>query len=215
MAKTQLWQDDYWLLIMQLYLRKPVGVKAMYSRDLVNLSLELHIAPQELFARECDIANLETPRVERIWEDYGRNPRRLTQAVDKLRQMMGFNSAGSFFEGVEVEETFETDFRPLAEDSRLKPVMLVMILDLYFRLTPITMVKETPEVRQLASLMAIPATLIVEVMEVFQCCDPYLNRRRTTTSPLEQPCRQIWQRYGNIDVKQLASYASQLKAYFK
>jgi hypothetical protein len=215
MAKTQLWQDDYWLLIMQLYLRKPVGVKAMYSRDLVNLSLELHIAPQELFARECDIANLEIPRVERIWEEYGRNPRRLTQAVDKLRQMMGFNSAGSFFEGVEVEETFETDFRPLAEDSRLKPVMLVMILDLYFRLTPITMVKETPEVRQLASLMAIPATLIVEVMEVFQCCDPYLNRRRTTTSPLEQPCRQIWQRYGNIDVKQLASYASQLKAYFK
>ena len=215
MAKTQLWQDDYWLLIMQLYLRKPVGVKAMYSRDLVNLSLELHIAPQELFARECEIANLETPRVERIWEEYGRNPRRLTQAVQKLRQMMGFNSAGSFFEGVEVEETFESDFRPLAEDSRLKPVMLIMILDLYFRLTPITMVKDTPEVRQLASLMAIPATLVAEVMEVFQCCDPYLSRRRTTTSPLEQPCRQIWQRYGNTDIKKLASYASQLKAYFK
>lgn len=187
----------------------------MYSRDLVNLSLELHIAPQELFARECEIANLETPRVERIWQEYGRNPRRLTQAVQKLRQMMGFNSAGSFFEGVEVEETFESDFRPLAEDNRLKPVMLIMILDLYFRLTPITMVKDTPEVRQLASLMAIPAALVAEVMEVFQCCDPYLSRRRTTTSPLEQPCRQIWQRYGNTDIKKLASYASQLKAYFK
>lgn len=215
MAKTQLWQDDYWLLVMQLYLRKPVGVKAMYSRDLVNLSLELHIAPQELFVRECEIANLETPRVERIWQEYGRNPHRLTQAVQKLRQMMGFNSSGGFFEGVEVEETFESDFRPLAEDSRLKPVMLIMILDLYFRLTPITMVKDTPEVRQLASLMAIPTTLVVEVMEAFQCCDPYLNRRRTTASALEQPCRQIWQRYGNTDLKQLSSYASQLKAYFK
>ena len=34
MAKNQLWHDDYWLLLMQLYLRKPVGVKAMYSRQM-------------------------------------------------------------------------------------------------------------------------------------------------------------------------------------
>ena len=69
MAKNQNWQDDYWLLLMQLYLRKPVGVKPMYSRGMVDLSLELHIAPQALFARMCEIANLETPRVERICQE--------------------------------------------------------------------------------------------------------------------------------------------------
>ena len=57
MAKNQLWHDDYWLLLMQLYLRKPVGVKPIYSRQMVELSIELHIAPQQLFARMCEIAN--------------------------------------------------------------------------------------------------------------------------------------------------------------
>ena len=215
MAKNQLWHDDYWLLLMQLYLHKPVGVKPMYSRQMVELSIELHIAPQQLFARMCEIANLETPRIERIWEEYSRNPKRLTRAVQLLRNMMGFGNAGGFYEGVEIEETLERDFRPLDEDSRLTPVMLILILDEYFRLTPITMVEETPEVQQLARLMRIPASLVVEVMDVFQHCDPYLNRRDITFSPLLQYCQQIWQRYGNMDTRQLASYAEQLKEYFK
>ena len=52
MAKKQLWNDDYWLLIMQLYLRKPVGLKPLYSRELVELSIELHIPPQQLYQRQ-------------------------------------------------------------------------------------------------------------------------------------------------------------------
>ena len=215
MAKTQLWHDDYWLLLMEVYLRKPVGVKPMYSRQMVELSLELHIAPQQLFTRMCEIANLETPRIERIWEEYSRNPKRLSRAVQLLRNMMGFNSSGDFYDGVEVEETFERDFRPLAEDERLTPIMLIIILDQYFRLTPVTMVRETPEVQQLARLLRIPVELVVEVMEVFQYCDPYLTRRDVIVNPLLSPCQQIWQRYGNVDTRQLASYAEQLKDYFK
>ena len=215
MAKNQLWNDDYWLLLLQLYLRKPVGVKPMYNRDLVNLSLELHIAPQQLHQRLKDIDNLETPRIERIWREYGENPQRLTRAVRLLREMKGFNSAGDFFEGVAIEETFEGDFRPLAEDSRLMPFMLVMILDLYFHLTPATMVKETPEVRDLASLMKIPTTLIVEVLQIFQHLDPYLRHKGEPINALLQPCRQIWERYANMDTDQLAEYAEQLSAYFK
>ena len=191
------WHDDYWLLLMELYLRKPTGVKPMYNKKMVELSIELHIAPQHLHKRMCQIANLETPRIERIWHDYSRNPKRLSRAVQLLRSMIGFNSAGDFYEGVEVEETFERDFRPLSEDERLMPFMLVLILDLYFRLTPITMVKETPEVRDLASLMRIPTPLIVDVLEVFQHFDPYLNRRDVIFTPLLLPCQQVWQRYGN------------------
>ena len=215
MAKNQLWHDDYWLLLMQLYLHKPVGVKPMYSRPMEELSIELHIAPQQLFARMCEIANLETPRIERIWQEYSRNPKRLSRAVQLLRNMMGFNSSGGFYDGVEVEETFERDFRPLAEEERLTPIMLIVILDQYFRLTPITMVEETPEVQQLARLLRIPVSLVTDVMYVYQHCDPYLNRRDVIISPLLSPCQQIWQRYGNIDTRQLASYANQLKDYFK
>lgn len=215
MAKNQLWNDDYWLLLMQLYLRKPVGIKPMYSRDMVMLSLELHIAPQQLFQRQNDIANLETPRIERIWKEYSKNPQRLTRAVRLLREMKGFNSAGDFFEGVTIEETFEGDFRPLAEDSRLMPFMLVMILDLYFRLTPITMVAETPEVQELSRLMRVPAKLIVEVLQIYQTLDPYLRRQEVSASVLLQPCRQIWERYANLDTAQLAEYAGQLSYYFR
>ena len=215
MAKKQLWHDDYWLLLMQQYLRRPVGIKPTYSRGMVELSMELHIAPEELHERMGDIARLRTPRIELIWQEYGENPRRLKRAVQLLRQMTGFNSGGDFYEGVDIQETFEVDFRPVAEDERLTPVMLILILDLYFRLTPITMVSETPEVQELARLIHIPTSLVVDVFDVYQHCDPYLNRKDVCFNPLMLPCQQIWQRYGNGDTRQLADYAEQLKAYFK
>ena len=215
MARNQKWQDDNWLFILQLYLQKPTGIKPMYSKAAVDLSLELHIPPQEIFARQCNLANLDNPRVERIWEEYGKNPRRLNRAVRMLRDMKGFNSADDFYAGVEVEETFESDFRPLAEDERITPVMLILILDLYFQLTPNTMVVETPEVQELARLIHLPACDIVGIMQIYQHCDPYLNRRDTVQSPLSESCKRIWQRYGNADVQQLASYAAQLKEYYQ
>lgn len=215
MATKQPWQDDYWLLLMQQYLRKPAGIKPTYDREMVNLSIELHIPPQVLHERLGDIAQLRTPRIERIWQEYGKNPRRLSRAVKLMRQMTGFNSGGDFFEGVDVQETFERDFRPLSEDERLTPIALILILDLYFRLTPITMVTETPEVQETARLLRVPAQLVTDILEVFQHCDPYLRRRDVTFSPLLLPCQQIWQRYGNIETRQLADYAEQLKAYYK
>lgn len=215
MAKKQLWQDDYWLMLMQQYLRKPVGIKPLYCRSMVELSLELHITPQELHERMGEIARLRIPRIERLWQEYSQNPRRLSRAVSLLRSMKGFNSGGDFFEGVDVQETFEREFRPLPEDERLTPVMLTLILDLYFRLTPITMVGETPEVQELARLLHIPTALVVDILNIFQHCDPYLNRHDATSSPLQQYCQRIWQRYGNGDVRQLADLAEQLKVYYQ
>ena len=214
MSKNAVWQDEYWLMLMQLYLRKPVGLKPLYHRDMVALSMELHIAPQALQSRMQQIARLETPRIERYWQMFSDNPRRLARAVKLLREMKGFGSAGNFYDGVEVQETFEKDFRPLAEDNRFMPVMLIMILNLYFQLTPATMVSETPEVQQLARLLKVKADDVTMVLGVFQYFDPYLNRRDNAASPLLEPCRQTWQRFGNIEPNQLAAHAEELKAYF-
>jgi hypothetical protein len=215
MAKDSKWQDEYWLLLMQIYLQKPVGIKPMYSRAMVDLSLELHIAPERLFNKMCQIANLETPRVEHIWEVYGNSPRKLARAVRLFREMKGFNNSDAFYDGVELNESFERDFRPLEEDERFTPVMLILILDLYFRLTPQTMVAETPEVQELARLIKLKAADVVEVMEVMQYCDPYLNRRGVIFHPLMIPCQDIWRRFGNTDVEALASYAKQLKDFYE
>ena len=215
MGKVSQWQDEYWLPLMQIYLQKPVGMKPMYSRKMVDLSLELHISPERLLNKMCQIANVETPRVEHFWEIYGNNPQKLARAVKLLREMKGFNNSEAFYDGVEVNESFERDFRPLAENIRFTPVMLILILDLYFRLTPQTMVAETPEVQELARLIKVKSTEVADVMEVLQHCDPYLNRRDVSFDPLLIPCQEIWRRFGNSNVEALASYAEQLKEYFK
>lgn len=215
MAKIAKWSDDYWLLLMQIYLQRPVGIKPMYSRKMVDLSLELHIAPNVLFGKMCQIANLETPRIEHIWETYGNNPRKLSRAVRLWREMRGYGNAGEFYDGVEVNETFELDFKPVAGSDYITPAMLILILDLYFRLTPITMVSETPEVQQLARRIKVKSQEVVEVMEIFQHCDPYLNKKDVVISPLLAPCHDIWRRFGNSDTEHLASFAAQLSEYFK
>ena len=215
MAKNSKWQDEYWLLLMQLYLQKPTGIKPMYSKAMVDLSLELHIAPQQLFNKMCQIANLETPRIEHIWEVYGQNPRKLKRAVNLLRERWGFNNALEFYEGVETIESFEKEFKPIADDTTLTPMMLVLILDEYFRLTPITMVPETPEVQALAKMMRLKPQEVVDVMEAFQHCDPYLNRKDEMKGNLVLACQQVWRRFGNSEPQELASYAEQLKDYFE
>ncbi len=215
MSKNATWQDDYWLLLLQLYLRKPEGVKPLYSRDMVNLSLELHITPQALQSRMQQIARLETPRIERYWKTYGDNPRRLARAVRLLREMKGFGAASNFYDGVEVQETFEKDFRPLAEDQRFMPVMLILILNLYFQLTPPTMTSETPEVQELARLLKLKASDVVFIMEIFQRFDPYLKREEVIVTPLLLPCQQIWQRLAHMEPNALDAYAKELMEFFR
>lgn len=215
MAKNAKWSDDYWLLLMQIYLQKPVGIKPMFHRKMVDLSLELHMPPNFLFNKMCQIANLETPRIEHIWETYGRNPKKLARAVSLWREMRGYGHANAFYEGVEVQETFEKDFKPVNKETTMTPVMMTLILDLYFRLTPITMVPETPEVQELAKLIKVRPQEVIEIMKLFQYCDPYLNRKDQPDSTLLSPCQVIWRRYGNAETEQLAAYAEQLKEYFR
>ena len=214
MAKKAVWHDDYWLLLMEAYLQRPVGVKPLYSKTMVDLSLELHITPESLQTRMQQIATLKTPRVERIWKTYSTNPKRLARAVRLYRSMNGFGAADEFYAGVEVQETFERDFRPLEHDERFTPVMLILILNLYFQLTPQTMVTQTPEVAQLARKLQLKAQDVVEVLDVYQICDPYLERSEVTFSPLLLPCQQIWQRMSDKEPQDLHALATQLSAYF-
>jgi hypothetical protein len=215
MARRPDWHDDYWLLVMQAYLLRPVGIKPMYSRIMVDLSMELHIPPQTLRNRMQQLARLDTPRIERIWNTYSSDRKRLTRAVQLLRDMKGFGAAEDFYEGVEVQESFERDFRPLDEDERFTPVMLILILNLYFQLTPITMVSGTPEVAELARLLKIKAKDVVEVLDVFQICDPYLERNEVTLSPLLLPCQRVWQRMSDKEPHQLDAFAEELKEYYR
>lgn len=210
-----LWNDEYWLLLLQLYLKKPMGMKPLYSRQLVDLSLETHVPPRYLYNQMFRLRHSNSPLLHLLWETYGKQPKKLADDVKKLKRMKGFGKSEKFYDGVEIKETFEKDFRPLPQNKQLKPVMLIMILDLYFRLTPITMSPETPEVRQLAKLLRITPQLVADVMDVFQFCDPYLNRDDMIINPLLLPCQEIWNRYGNDNPETLSALAAQLRDYFK
>lgn len=213
MAKNALWSDEYWLLLMRLYLRKPEGVKPMYSKEMVKLALELHIPPQFLYEQMFRLRQLDTPRLERLWETYSKNPNKLARGIKKLRQMKGWRD--ELFDGVEIIESWELDFKPLPIHSAIMPITLIIILDQYFRLTPVTMVKDTPEIQELAKLLKLKPELIVEIMEIYQLCDPYLNKDMMIVDDLLYPCQQIWKRYGNDNPQKLAAYAAQLKEYFR
>ena len=214
-AKRNQWSDEYWLLLMQLYLRKPVGVKPLYSRGLVNLALELHVQPRLLYEQMFRLRQLDTPQLERLWAKYAKSPQRLARGVKLLRQMKGFGQAGMFYDGVEENETFERDFRPMEGHPHLKPAMLILVLDLYFRLTPNTMVPETPEIIELAKKMKIKPEEVVELMECYQHCDPYLKRNAPADHPLMAACEQTWKRFGNDSPEKLAALAAQMVEYFK
>lgn len=176
-------------MLMQLYMKKPVGVKALYSKPLIDLSLELHIEPAYLYQQLFRIRRKDTPSIQQLWNTYADHHSRLSREAKRVRRMRGYGNAAGFYEGVDIHETFEKDFRPLPQQPQLTPVMLIRILDLYFRLTPMTMVASTSEIKEEARLLKIPATLIVNAMEVFQFCDPYLNRGDLMIDPLLHPAR--------------------------
>lgn len=221
MGRQSLWHDDYWLLLIQLYLKKPVGIKPLYSRAIVDLAIELHIHPQYLhrmMLRLEELEKLEDLRSQKglrgLMERYAQNPSKLAKEVEKLRSMSGFGSADIFYEGVAVNESFEKDFRPLDDTTVLTPVMLVMVLDLYFRLTPQTMVAATPEVRELAKVMQIEADDVVAALAAFRNCDPCLTHKQKSPTPLDAHCLRTWQAHANEGLEKLSALAVQLKDYF-
>lgn len=214
MARHPLWNEDYWLLLLQLYQKKPMGVKPLYSKGMVDLSLELHIPPEFLHEQMFKL-RMVTPHIKRLWDKYADNPRKLSRDIALIRKMNGCGNAASFFEGVEVKESFEKDWEPITCEPSLTLIKLTIILDLYFQLTPITMVPETPEIIELGLLIKTSPKVIAEAMLMFQYCDPYLNRETKPSGKLLDACSEVWHRYGNGNPDKLYQLANELKEYFK
>lgn len=216
-----MWTEEHWPLVIQLYQKKPAGIKPMYSRDSVKLALELHIPPQTIYQKMFQLRQPQLPSLKQLMERYAHNSRRLNTDCKRIRQMSGMGNASAFYDDVAVNETWELDFKPinaqtaqLAGQPLLTPVMLIMILDLYFRLIPATMVAATPDVKEVARLLDITPDDVVDVLGVFQYCDPFIRHDDIFIDPLFTPCQKIWQRYANDDPTILSNMAHQLQAYF-
>ena len=89
-----------------------------------------------------------------------------------------------------------------------------LILNLYFTLTPNTMVSETPEVLEMASVLGIKPEQIVNVLDVYQTFDPILKRQPLDSSPLVGEAHSTWNEYYN-QPELLQESAEKLIEYFK
>jgi len=204
-------------MLMQLYLKRPQGVKPIYSRALVDLALELHFPPDYLYRKMFKLRQIDTPNLQRLWDTYADNPRRLSREVKLLKRMNGFGAAGEFYAGVAINESWEKDFKPIdgLADKRITPALLILTLDLYFRLTPNTMVAETPEIAELAKLTKVKPDDMVTIMRAYQAVDPYLTSESPVSPTLLGACEEVWKRFGNEDPQKIAATAAQLKEYWK
>lgn len=64
-------------------------------------------------------------------------------------------------------------------------------------------------------MLGVPAARVVEVMQCFLHLDPYVHRPiDNTSSVLYNACRDIWQRYGNMDIERLHHFTTPLYAFF-
>lgn len=215
MVTHTLWSEEYWPMLLQIYFKKPIGIKPTYARPIVELSLELHIPPYILYANMEEFHLNNLPSIHALWKAYANNPKKLQKEARRIRKMSGFGKPEEFYEGVTTAETFEKDFKPIEKATDLTPVALIIVLDLYFHLTPITMTEGTPEVKEVARLLNITPRRVVEIMDVYRFCDPYLNQDDLIISPLLLPCQNIWDRYGNADTKELSALTEELCYYYR
>ena len=90
MATHPLWNDDYWLLVLQLYLKRPTGVKAVYAREAGDLAVELHLPPPFIHQQLQEMDRRARLELQLVWKTYAQKPRRLAKDIARLRKMKGF-----------------------------------------------------------------------------------------------------------------------------
>ena len=211
------WNDEYLLFLMQLYLEHPVGIKPLYSRSLVNLSLDLHIEPQILLKKMQEFVENKdkTPSLKFLWDTYSDDKQKLDEAVCRLRKMRGFGKSDKFYKNVQTVSSFESMFLPIEGYKHISPVMLVMVLNVYPSVLPTAMEEGTPEIVELSKLLGIKPKLVLKIMQTFLMCDPIMNRPKDEDDELYKACLEVWREYANDTPEKLKKQVDELKDYFE
>ena len=50
--------------------KRPAGLKPLYCKAMVDLSLELHVPPQTLHQKMKQLESLNTPRIQQLWQPH-------------------------------------------------------------------------------------------------------------------------------------------------
>lgn len=186
------WSTEESILVLDLYMNKPKGMKPATDETLVNLAQLLGRTPESLcrrmqkfqqwypvlpFDTEETLYNDENPA---IWNDYFAQPRKAHK------------------EAPAILEEFCID---------------TLVLNLYFQLIISTMNEKVPEVVELSKLVKRPAKAVADMLLSYASLDPFMKDTPTmnvSASPIQQ---QLWNRYAD-DMDKLSHVAKYIENHY-
>lgn len=213
-----MWTNDLWPLVIKAYLSAPTGPKSNCSRPVVDLAMQLHMKPADIVDRLKTVDAHKNPMVERLLVHYQAHPKKLKRDAERLAAMSGFGNSGAFYDGVDTAEAgFERFYRPI-DGTSFTPAMLTILLNLYFRLVPATMVATTPEVIDMAHRTQLTVDQVLEVLHTFLYVDPCAKSRTDDAlaefAPITRLCRETWRTHDDGNPMLVAEEAEKFLQYY-
>lgn len=190
--RTEQWTKEESVLVLDLYMNKPIGLKPVTDESLTNLAQLLGRTPEAVFRRmqkfqqwypvlpfdaDEDIYQDENPSV---WSDYFNQPKK---AHSEAPALIDEWCAGT------------------------------LVLNLYFQLIISTMNEKVPEVVELSRVVKRPAKDIVDMLYAYASLDPFLKTNQYSGQTVSPICRHLWERYAD-DMDKLSHVAKYIESHY-
>lgn len=190
--KAEQWTKDESILVLDLYMEKPKGMK-----------------------------NVECEKVICLAQLLGRTPESLCRRMQKFQQwypVLPFDTTDDLY--VDEDPAIWNEYFLCPQKAHQEaPAILdefcagTLVLNLYFQLIINTMSEKSPEVNEVAKLTKRSAASIVNMLYGYASMDPFLKESPTPNQPLSSICTQLWTRYAD-DMDQLSRVAKYIESHY-
>ncbi len=186
------WTTEEAILVLDLYMSKPKGMRPATDEQLVNLAQLLGRTPESLCRRMQKfqqwypvlpfdvtepIYNDENPA---IWNEYFAQPRKAHKEAPSILEEFCIGT---------------------------------LVLNLYFQLIISTMNEKVPEVVELGKLVKRPAKAIAGMLLSYASLDPFMKDGPAVDLPASSVQRQLWNRYAD-DMDKLSHVAKYIESHY-
>lgn len=193
--KAAKWTKEESVLVLDLYFKKPVGIKEKDSPLILDLAQTIGRTPNAVYRRMYGLLRWY-PAIPLLFHDD------LDEEDDPFQPFLN---------------EYFINRKKLHKDAALflsNIRIYTLTLHLYFHLVPSTMVPKVPEVASLAKLVGRKQDFIVEILRNYLSCDPFMQGKvPIPTTTLQRPCRLMWERYGK-DANKLNAAAQYITEYY-
>ncbi|WP_106485218.1 hypothetical protein [Bacteroides sp. Marseille-P3684] len=186
------WSKEESLLVLDLYLSKPVGMKSVTDETLVDRAQLLGRTP-DAFCR----------RMMQFQQWYPVLP------FDAGEDVFGDDNPAVWSIYFGQPKLAHREAAALLKDFCIG----TLVLNLYFQLIISTMNEKVPEVMALARQVKRPAKEIVALLHVYAALDPFVKDHPADDLAIPSVYRQLWSRYAD-DMDKLSRVAKYVEGHY-